>query len=176
MPLYNKALLLSSYALTINMVNRILSGIYIGFAFFLLAVVLSSNAKAVDVDLVPINFTFNPEYPIDGEAIEISFEVINNGNEPANEVKIIVWNSTVECDSDDECVPVFESTEAVIDQSKIATIEFTCKPDGIDGCGGIGDHVLTIFVDYEDDILETCLLYTSPSPRDGLLSRMPSSA
>ena len=25
-------------------------------------------------------------------------------------------------------------------------------------------------------ILRTCLLYTSPSPRDGLLSRMPSSA
>ena len=27
-----------------------------------------------------------------------------------------------------------------------------------------------------DDIFEICLLYTSPSPRDGLLSRMPSSA
>ena len=27
-----------------------------------------------------------------------------------------------------------------------------------------------------NEILETCLLYTSPSPRDGLLSRMPSSA
>ena len=26
------------------------------------------------------------------------------------------------------------------------------------------------------DKLENCLLYTSPSPRDGLLSRMPSSA
>ena len=26
------------------------------------------------------------------------------------------------------------------------------------------------------DLLENCLLYTSPSPRDGLLSRMPSSA
>ena len=26
------------------------------------------------------------------------------------------------------------------------------------------------------DYLDTCLLYTSPSPRDGLLSRMPSSA
>ena len=25
-------------------------------------------------------------------------------------------------------------------------------------------------------LIETCLLYTSPSPRDGLLSRMPSSA
>ena len=27
-----------------------------------------------------------------------------------------------------------------------------------------------------DDMLNDCLLYTSPSPRDGLLSRMPSSA
>ena len=30
------------------------------------------------------------------------------------------------------------------------------------------DHVVGLF--------STCLLYTSPSPRDGLLSRMPSSA
>ena len=28
----------------------------------------------------------------------------------------------------------------------------------------------------KDKLLEDCLLYTSPSPRDGLLSRMPSSA
>ena len=28
----------------------------------------------------------------------------------------------------------------------------------------------------EELYLESCLLYTSPSPRDGLLSRMPSSA
>ena len=27
-----------------------------------------------------------------------------------------------------------------------------------------------------EDLLDDCLLYTSPSPRDGLLSRMPSSA
>ena len=27
-----------------------------------------------------------------------------------------------------------------------------------------------------EDMLRSCLLYTSPSPRDGLLSRMPSSA
>ena len=32
-------------------------------------------------------------------------------------------------------------------------------------------HVTTIYAEDED-----CLLYTSPSPRDGLLSRMPSSA
>ena len=29
---------------------------------------------------------------------------------------------------------------------------------------------------YAFGIFNTCLLYTSPSPRDGLLSRMPSSA
>ena len=34
----------------------------------------------------------------------------------------------------------------------------------------IGRYVLT------PDIFDICLLYTSPSPRDGLLSRMPSSA
>ena len=27
-----------------------------------------------------------------------------------------------------------------------------------------------------EEVAEDCLLYTSPSPRDGLLSRMPSSA
>ena len=34
-----------------------------------------------------------------------------------------------------------------------------------------------VFDEYAaDDELWACLLYTSPSPRDGLLSRMPSSA
>ena len=33
-----------------------------------------------------------------------------------------------------------------------------------------------VFVITQDVIAGTCLLYTSPSPRDGLLSRMPSSA
>ena len=35
----------------------------------------------------------------------------------------------------------------------------------------IGDDVVT-----DSGIYGSCLLYTSPSPRDGLLSRMPSSA
>ena len=35
----------------------------------------------------------------------------------------------------------------------------------VDGSGGASDAANTV-----------CLLYTSPSPRDGLLSRMPSSA
>ena len=39
---------------------------------------------------------------------------------------------------------------------------------------------LTLLLDmttsHSDVVTEDCLLYTSPSPRDGLLSRMPSSA
>ena len=46
--------------------------------------------------------------------------------------------------------------------------------------GGDDDVVLVISSDDDDDTGSTshsaCLLYTSPSPRDGLLSRMPSSA
>ena len=33
-----------------------------------------------------------------------------------------------------------------------------------------------VCIELEDGIAMHCLLYTSPSPRDGLLSRMPSSA
>ena len=41
-----------------------------------------------------------------------------------------------------------------------------------------GADVITLgfHVDYWDRLGWNCLLYTSPSPRDGLLSRMPSSA
>ena len=35
---------------------------------------------------------------------------------------------------------------------------------------------VAVFPDWETLPYDTCLLYTSPSPRDGLLSRMPSSA
>ena len=38
------------------------------------------------------------------------------------------------------------------------------------------DKILATSVGAKNIINKTCLLYTSPSPRDGLLSRMPSSA
>ena len=37
-------------------------------------------------------------------------------------------------------------------------------------------EILRRYVLHETSVAMTCLLYTSPSPRDGLLSRMPSSA
>ena len=53
------------------------------------------------------------------------------------------------------------------------------------GTRGIGLSTAQKFIDQgwnvyitsrKEENLEACLLYTSPSPRDGLLSRMPSSA
>ena len=41
--------------------------------------------------------------------------------------------------------------------------------------GGMTERQVTLINDFKPRII-TCLLYTSPSPRDGLLSRMPSSA
>ena len=38
------------------------------------------------------------------------------------------------------------------------------------------DEPMISAIGWVSELIETCLLYTSPSPRDGLLSRMPSSA
>ena len=42
--------------------------------------------------------------------------------------------------------------------------------------GPVAVEVELVELDPERLLLRNCLLYTSPSPRDGLLSRMPSSA
>ena len=47
-------------------------------------------------------------------------------------------------------------------------------PDVLMACVGGGSNAMGLFHPFVQDT--SCLLYTSPSPRDGLLSRMPSSA
>ena len=49
-------------------------------------------------------------------------------------------------------------------------------PALIDGDKGEDSNVYNITIVKPDDVPNNCLLYTSPSPRDGLLARMPSSA
>ena len=51
-----------------------------------------------------------------------------------------------------------------------ASIAFEQSYGGIDGDSASGAEIICLLSAL------TCLLYTSPSPRDGLLSRMPSSA
>ena len=51
----------------------------------------------------------------------------------------------------------------------IAKLDGTPSPRALAAIRGVRDHLLQVE-------LKLCLLYTSPSPRDATLSRMPSSA
>ena len=132
-----------------------LRGLKTAFGAFLgifVIVLFFTNQAEADVDLEPVNFTFTPDYPVQGESLEVYFEVINHGTLPAENVKIVVWNGTSECDSNDECEAIFDTTEAIIGDERVAIIDFDCAPDL---CSGTGDRVFTISVDYEDEIIET---------------------
>src|SRR5665647_3764002 len=59
------------------------------------------------------------------------------------------------------------NTLSAIETSQLSFGKFSPGPQG-------GDLILT--PQNTISVLGSCLLYTSPSPRDGLLSRMPSSA
>ena len=55
------------------------------------------------------------------------------------------------------------------------------EEDALDFLGGVDQAAVPLAMPECSEIIKevnqhTCLLYTSPSPRDGLLSRMPSSA
>ena len=64
-------------------------------------------------------------------------------------------------------VRVVPQRDALLDKTVPVTIALERKDD----------NLVSIGVGYATDTeFRTCLLYTSPSPRDGLLSRMPSSA
>ena len=65
-------------------------------------------------------------------------------------------------------------------QTGVANKPLRIQPNGTDhiimGAGGAKVGVGVTAPQSNLHVLGTCLLYTSPSPRDGLLSRMPSSA
>ena len=64
-----------------------------------------------------------------------------------------------------ESGPVSEIAEAIAEAKRVAV-----ETINADGIGIVGRGLISI------DSIDTCLLYTSPSPRDLAVSRMPSSA
>ena len=58
------------------------------------------------------------------------------------------------------------------------------RQEGYEYSDPVTDFIKALYIDFDfeeaqkklSETVEICLLYTSPSPRDGLLSRMPSSA
>ena len=79
-----------------------------------------------------------------------------------------------------DCVMVGGFTPAmVLDEGVRALTGGGGGGDGWTECFGSDDDLrfcpAVLFI-VESGVVGSCLLYTSPSPRDGLLSRMPSSA
>ena len=75
------------------------------------------------------------------------------------------WLADIFDAADEGAITSLEMTEMSLPQETIAALE--AEGSGAAGTPGSGD---------KRGREEGCLLYTSPSPRDGLLSRMPSSA
>ena len=62
-----------------------------------------------------------------------------------------------------QCKDEIDPTAQILCRRVMQMRRTACKREGAD-------------IRFRDTLLKYCLLYTSPSPRDGLLSRMPSSA
>ena len=69
-----------------------------------------------------------------------------------------------------------EKQTGVLYAIKVLKKEFIIENDEIDSTRSEKRVFLTVARERHPFLLNLCLLYTSPSPRDGLLSRMPSSA
>ena len=70
--------------------KRLTSAIVAIFGAVLVLFLFTGEAEAIDLE--PVNFTFSPDYPIQGEGLEIYFEVVNHDPiNPATDVKIIVF-------------------------------------------------------------------------------------
>ena len=71
------------------------------------------------------------------------------------------------------------STGAVLEDRSLTVERWRKKTQGMNDLGRAMYEKYGVRAQYHphaDSHVDTCLLYTSPSPRDGLLSRMPSSA
>ena len=73
-------------------------------------------------------------------------------------------------DTTDGLAEAFAAVEEFSDMRIIPAIELSTDIPGDEV------HMLGYFLRHEDEELQDCLLYTSPSPRDATLARMPSSA
>src|SRR5665647_2733735 len=125
------------------------------------AAFLSANLKVTVIDTNP--------YPAKiGESLNLNIQVENIGGDKAPDVDIeIVPEYPFSLDSETNAV----KNIGVINPGSTATKEFHLC---VDKNAQNGVRSLKIRTRPSKDSPWSCLLYTSPSPRDGLLSRMPS--
>ena len=71
---------------------------------------------------------------------------------------------------------VTSTTEAATAISFANDVQHIIETNCVSCHSDTGPGTTHLVMETVDDVASICLLYTSPSPRDGLLSRMPSSA
>ena len=135
----------------------------------LVGLAFSAPAEAARWDAETLTVPGNP----DGAQVTFSEQEINTGRKVFNTScgtchagGITKTNHNVGLDPETLALatPARDNVEALVDYMK--------DPTSYDGEYSIAD----LHPSMRDAELYPCLLYTSPSPRDGLLSRMPSSA
>ena len=89
--------------------------------------------------------------------------------------RILTQSSTINVHSDVDTSTISPQATDVLTWTANSTWEPQEASGGSSTLAGLTDTDTTTNAPQASDVL-TCLLYTSPSPRDGLLSRMPSSA
>ena len=93
---------------------------------------------------------------------------------PSSHVVIVLVVENVAHKQDDRLAP--EVLPPVRGAARLRPDVAGLVHDRIGAVAGVFDDLALGDVDDRGTVAMTCLLYTSPSPRDGLLSRMPSSA
>ena len=156
-----------------------------------------------DADLVTVKtLASGDSTPAEGDTVTFQIEVTNNGTAQATNVSLMDFlpagltataaNGTFSQGSYDAATGIF--TIGTINAGSSATLTLEGTVDVGQGGNMITNTTTAATGDQPDpstagddleeevvveniaDLVTVCLLYTSPSPRDGLLSRMPSSA
>ena len=147
------------------------------YSYPLLAMILSScgsNTSSTTTTTDKTTTDDNSTVPVTSNSVVVVAEVENLGLAGVNDT-ITATSSTL----------ISVTSVADTDPYDNDTLTITADDDiiGTPTVSGIEKIIFTTSAtklgnDYEFDVnlVNICLLYTSPSPRDGLLSRMPSSA
>ena len=119
--------------------------------------------------------------PDEGDTVTFQIEVTNNGGAQATNVSLVdtlpagitFTGSTESQGTYDPATGLFDIGTLADGASAIITLTGTVD---VGQGGNTITNITTAASGDQNDPSTFCLLYTSPSPRDGLLSRMPSSA
>ena len=126
----------------------------------------------VDPDAAGAPAFLNNQVTITGEAVDSNGDpILDNSGSPV--VVTDLSDSGIDPDgnnigADGDTGGSDDPTPVVFPAADLVTVKTLASGDSTPAEGDV--------VTFEIDVTNNCLLYTSPSPRDGLLSRMPSSA